>query len=45
MKASGCRISKGIQRETFFADQVGAVTSLSMPKQGDSLSNKKYLFE
>lgn len=45
MKASGCRISKGTQRETFFADQVGAVTSLSMPKQGDSLSNNKYLFE
>ena len=45
MKALGCRISKGTQRETFFANQVGAVTSLSMPKQGDFLANNKYLFE
>lgn len=32
-------------RETFFANQVGSVTSLTMPKQGDFMANGKYLFE
>ncbi len=32
-------------RETFFANQVGAVTTLTMPKQGDFVAGGKYLFE
>lgn len=45
MNALGCKISKGTQRETFFANQAGAVSSLLMPKQGDFLADGKYLFE
>lgn len=45
MNALGCKISKGTQRETFFANQAGAVFSLLMPKQGDFLADGKYLFE
>lgn len=29
------KISEGTMRETFFANQVGAVSTLTMPKQGD----------
>lgn len=45
MNALGCVISKGTQRETFFANQVGAVASLYVPKQGDFMADDKYLFE
>ena len=38
-------ISKGTLRETFFANQVGAVSTLTMPQQGDFMANGKYLFE
>lgn len=31
--------------ELFFANQVGAVMSLTMPKQGDFMADGKYLFE
>ena len=39
------KISEGTLRETFFANQVGAVAELTMPKQGDFLVNGKYVFE
>ena len=45
MNALGSKISKGTQRETFFANQVGAVATLSIPKQGDFMVDGKYLFE
>lgn len=45
MAALGSKLSKGTQRETFFANQVGAIGTLQMPKQGDFLVNGKYLFE
>ena len=45
MNALGSKISKGTQRETFLANQAGAVSSLLMPKQGDFLADGKYLFE
>lgn len=45
MNALGSKMSKGTQRETFFANQAGAVSSLLMPKQGDFLADGKYLFE
>ena len=45
MNALGSKISKGTQRETFFVNQAGAVSSLLMPKQGDFLADGKYLFE
>ena len=43
--ALGSKISKGPLRETFFANQVGAVVSITMPKQGDFMADGKYLFE
>lgn len=45
MNALGSRVSKGTQRETFFANQVGAVTDLLIPKQGDFLADGRYIFE
>lgn len=45
MKALGNSVSKGTQRETFFANQVGVVTTLTMPKQGDFIADGKFLFE
>ena len=45
MNALGSKTSEGTMRETFFANQVGAVTSVTMPKQGDFMANGKYLFE
>ena len=42
---SGNNLSKGTLRETFFANQVGAVAMLTMPKQGDFMAAGKYLFE
>lgn len=38
-------ISKGTLRETFFANQVDAVSTLTMPQQGDFMADGKYLFE
>ena len=45
INALGSRVSKGTQRETFFANQVGAVTDLLIPKQGDFLADGRYIFE
>lgn len=45
MNALGSRVSKGTQRETFFANQVGAVTNLRISKQGDFLADGRYIFE
>ncbi len=45
MYALSAEVSKGTMRETFFANQVGAVSSLTMPKQGDFMADAKYLFE
>lgn len=45
MNALGGKIEEGTIRETFFANQVGAVASLTMPKQGDFMTDGKYLFE
>lgn len=45
MYALSNRISEGTLRETFFANQVGAVTTLTMPKQGDFMADDKFLFE
>ena len=45
MNALGSRVSKETQRETFFANQAGAVTELLIPKQGDFLADGRYIFE
>ncbi len=45
MHALSTEVSKGTMRETFFANQMGAVSSLTMPKQGDFMADGKYLFE
>ena len=45
MNTLGSRVSKGTQRETFFANQAGAVTDLLIPKQGDFLADGRYIFE
>lgn len=45
MYALSAKVSEGTMRETFFANQVGAVTTLTMPKQGDFMADGKYLFE
>ena len=45
MNALGSRVSKGTQRETFFANQAGAVSDLLIPKQGDFLADGRYVFE
>ncbi len=45
MYALSARISEGTLRETFFANQVGAVSALTMPAQGDFMADGKYLFE
>ncbi len=45
MYALSGKISEGTLRETFFANQVGAVSTLTMPKQGDFMVDGKYLFE
>lgn len=36
---------EGTMRETFFANQLAAVSKLTIPKQGDFLVNDQYLFE
>lgn len=45
MNALGNSVSKGTERETFFANQVGAVADLLIPKKGDFMANGRYLFE
>lgn len=45
MYALSGKISEGTLRETFFANQVGAVAGLTMPKQGDFLADGRFLFE
>lgn len=45
MYALSGKVSEGTMRETFFANQVGAVATLTMPKQGDFMANDKYRFE
>lgn len=45
MYALSGKVSEGTMRETFFANQVGAVTTLTMPKLGDFMADGKYLFE
>ena len=45
MNSLGSRISKGTLRETFFANQVGAVSDLLIPRQGDFIADGKYIFE
>lgn len=39
------RTDKGTVRETFFINQLAAVTNLHYPRKGDFLVNHKYLFE
>ena len=38
MYALSGKISEGTLRETFFANHVGAVSTLTMPKQGDFMA-------
>lgn len=45
MYALSGTVSKGTSRETFFANQVGAVMTLMMPRQGDFMAGGKHLFE
>lgn len=45
MHALSGTISKGTERETFFANQMGVVANLTMPQHGDFMANEKYLFE
>lgn len=45
MHALSGKISEGTMRETFFANQVGAVAVLTMSKQGDFMVDGKYVFE
>ena len=45
MYALSGKISEGTARETFFANQVGAVADLTASRQGDFTVNGKYIFE
>lgn len=45
MYALAGSVLEGTMRETFFANQVGAVATLTMPKEGDFMADGKYLFE
>lgn len=45
MYALSGKVSEGTMREVFFANQVGAVVPLTMPKKGDFVADGKYLFE
>lgn len=45
MYALSGKVSEGTMRETFFANQVGAVASLTMPSKGDFMAEGKYIFE
>lgn len=39
------KVSEGTMRETFFANQMGTISTLTMPRQGDFMADGKYLFE
>ena len=45
MYALSGKVSEGTARETFFANQVGAVADLTASRQGDFTVNGKYIFE
>jgi len=45
MTALGTSVNIGNRRETFFNNQLQAVTNVTMPQKGDFLVNGKYLFE
>lgn len=45
MYALSARVDIGTLRETFFVNQLSAVSEVNYPKQGDFLVNHKYLFE
>lgn len=45
MYALSANVNRGSERETFFANQAGAVHQLTMPNEGDFLVDGKYLFE
>lgn len=45
MYALSGKVSEGTMRETFFANQVGTVATLTMPLKGDFAANEKYIFE
>ena len=38
-------IDKGTLRETFFYDQIRSVSEVLLPKNGDFMVNREYLFE
>lgn len=38
-------LSEETKRETFFANQVGALATLTIPQQGDFMVDGKYLFK
>lgn len=45
MNALTGKISEGTKRETFFANQLGAVASITIPQNGDFVVDNKYIFE
>lgn len=45
MNALTGKVSEGTKRETFFANQVGAVSTLTASKQGDFVADGKHIFE
>lgn len=45
MHALCARVNKGNERETFFFSQLNVMHDLKIPKQGDFLTDDKYLFE
>lgn len=45
MNALTGKMDEGTKRETFFANQLGTIADLTMPKQGDFMIDGKYLFE
>lgn len=45
MYALSARVDIGTLRETFFVNQLSAVSEVNYPKQGDFLVSHKYLFE
>ena len=45
MTALGTSVNIGNRRETFFNNQLQAVTNVTMPQKGDFVVNGKYLFE
>lgn len=45
MYALSNNVETGMRRETFFASQAGAVSTLTMPRKGDFMADGRYLFE